>query len=229
MSLTCKRLHDLLHVLPEIRWPFDSERLPQNGIYFFYELGEVWGHGGDRSRIVRVGTHREGNFRSRMADHYVIDERKMEFGPNHAAPKDRSIFRKNIGRALLHRGSDAYEAIWNIDLTTPASRERIGSRRDVEKEREIESSVTRILRERFAFRWIELKGQERRIGPQGLEAPLIGTLARCSECRPSSNWLGRFSPKAKIANSGLWLEQHLQAAELNQGSMAEFTALISGP
>lgn len=96
MSLTCERLHDLVQELPETRWPFDSDRLPRNGIYFFYEAGEIWGHGGDCPRIVPVGTHREGNFRSRMADHYVIDERKMGFNRNQAAPKDRSIFRKNM-------------------------------------------------------------------------------------------------------------------------------------
>ncbi len=226
MSLTCKRLHDLVQELSEIRWPFDSDHLPRNGIYFFYEAGEIWGHGGDRPRIVRVGTHREGNFRSRTADHYVIDERKMGFNRNQAAPKDRSIFRKNIGRALLHRDRDPYEALWNIDFTTRASRETNGSRRDVEKEKQIEGQVTRILRERFTFRWIELEGQERRMGSQGLEAVLIGTLARCGECRPSSNWLGRFSPKPKIAQSGLWLEQHLQAPELTEDSIAEVAAVF---
>jgi hypothetical protein len=223
----CKRLHDLVQELPETRWPIDSDDLPRNGIYFFYEAGEIWGHGGGRPRIVRVGTHREGNFRSRMADHY-IDERKMAFNRNQPAPKDRSIFRKNIGRALLHRARDRYEATWNIDFTTRASREKDGSRRDLEKEREIESQVTHILQERFTFRWIELEGQERRMGSQGLEAVLIGTLARCGECCASSNWLGRFSPKAKIAQSGLWLEQHLQAPELTGDSMTEFGALFCG-
>ena len=225
MSLTCKRLHNLVQELPETRWPFHSDHLPLNGIYFFYEAGEIWGHGGDRPRIVRVGTHREGNFRSRMVDHYVIDDLKMGFNRNQAAPKDRSIFRKNIGRALLHRDRDPYEAMWNIDFTTRASRETNGFRRDVEKEKQIEGQVTRILRERFTFRWIKLEGQKRRMG---LEAELIGTLARCGECHPSSNWLGRFSPKPKIAQSGLWLEQHLQAPELTEASMAEVSALFCG-
>jgi hypothetical protein len=220
----CKRLHELAQKLPETRWPLDLSHLPRNGIYFFYEVGEIWGHGDDNPRIVRVGTHREGNFRSRIADHYVIDERKMEFSQNQAAPKDRSIFRKNLGRSLLHRDRDPYEPIWNIDFTTRASRERNAARRDVEKEKQIEYQVTRILRERFMFRWIEVEGQKRRMGSQGLEATLIGTLARCDECCPSPNWLGRFSPKPKIAKSGLWLEQHLQAAEFTEDSIADVEA-----
>jgi hypothetical protein len=222
----CKRLHDLIRELPETRWPFSLKILPRNGIYFFYEAGEIWGHGGDRPRIVRVGTHREGNFPSRMADHYVINPRRMVVSRDQPAPKDRSIFRKNIGRALLHRDGDPYEALWNIDFTTRASREVNGHRRDIEKEQRIEDHVTRILREEFAFRWIELDGQERRMGPEGLEAVLIGTLAKCGECHGSLGWLGRFSPKPKIRQSGLWLEQHLQSCELSEDSMTAVTTLI---
>src|SRR5207247_1577594 len=143
---------ELVHDLPEVRWPFDYDHLPRNGIYFFCEKGEIWGHGGNSPRIVRVGTHREGNFRSRMADHYVINQRKMEFNRNQPAPKDRSIFRKNIGRAILHRDCDPYEAIWNIDFTTLASRQMNGSHRDPAKEKQIEADVTHILRELFTFR-----------------------------------------------------------------------------
>jgi hypothetical protein len=89
MSEACARLHELVFLLPEVRWPFDPESFPRNGIYFFHECGEHWGHGDDRPRIVRVGTHREGNFRSRIADHYVIDERKLTFSRDQPAPKDR--------------------------------------------------------------------------------------------------------------------------------------------
>jgi hypothetical protein len=166
-----------------------------------------------------------------MADHYIIDERKLGFNRNQAAPKDRSIFRKNIGRALLHRDGDPYEDLWDIDFTTRVSRESNGFRRDVEKEKQIEINVTNILRERFAFCWIELEGQDRRMGSHGLEAALIGTLAKCGECRPSTNWLGRFSPRPKIAQSGMWLEQHLQAPELTEFAWNELVALesVHGP
>jgi len=56
MSELCKRLHEQLEQLPLIRYPFKLDQLPENGIYFFYEDGEIWGHGGDKPRIVRVGT-----------------------------------------------------------------------------------------------------------------------------------------------------------------------------
>ena len=66
--------------------------VPLNGIYLLYERGEL-GHGADR--IVRVGTHTGKNqLVSRLKQHFVHEN------------KDRSIFRKNIGRAILNRQQD---------------------------------------------------------------------------------------------------------------------------
>jgi hypothetical protein len=150
-----------------------------------------------------------------MADHFVLNERKMEFNANQSSPKDRSIFRKNIVRAILKRDADPYLPLWEIDFTTRASRASRSAERNVAKEREIEAQVTQHLRERFSFRWIAVDGEARRMGREGLEASLIGTLSECDECLPSSGWLGRFSPKPKIAKHGLWLEQHLDAPGLS--------------
>jgi len=227
LSSECQQLHRFVHTLSEVRWPFDLERLPHNGIYFFHETGESWGHGGDLVRIVRVGTHREGNFRSRIREHFLINERKMLFNMDQPAPKDRSIFRKNIGLALLHQANDPYEAVWSIDQMKPSARLASAGKRDVAKEREIERQVTRILRENFSFRCIELEGQERRMGTQGLESRFIGTAAVCDECRPSERWLGRCSPKPKIVDSGLWQEQHLTSPALSESEITELSVLCS--
>lgn len=222
MSDICEALHGFVWRLPEVRWPFMLDQLPRNGIYFFFEAGELAGHGSDRPRIVRVGTHREGNFRSRMADHYIVNERKMNFTREQGAPKDRSIFRKNIGRAILNRDHNPYLATWEIDFTTRSARESRGAQRDLEKERAIEATVTQQLRERFSFRWIAVEGQERRMGTGGLESALIGTVSGCKCCRPSKEWLGRFSPKSKIAESGMWLEQHLYDPGFSLEAFAQF-------
>ena len=82
MSELCKWLHEQLEQLPLISFPFRLELLPKNGIYFFYEAGEVWGHGGNKLRIVRVGTHKNGNFRNRIKEHYLLDETWMNFDKN---------------------------------------------------------------------------------------------------------------------------------------------------
>jgi len=216
MSELCKWLHEQLQQLPLIKFPFNLEQLPDNGIYFFYEQGEIWGHGGDKPRIVRIGTHRDGNFRSRIAEHYLLDESKMNFDKNKAKPSDRSIFRKNIGRALLNRHNDKYLQVWEIDFTIKKNRENFRHLRDIEKEIEIESEITIILRKNFSFRYLELGSQAERIGTAGLESSLIGTISHCKLCRPSNKWLGKDSPKKQIKESGLWLVQHLKANGINE-------------
>ena len=212
----CKWLHCKLEELPFFRYPFRLDELPLNGIYFFYEDGEEWGHDGNHPRIVRIGTHKGNNFRSRINDHYLFDDRKMNFNQMKSAPKDRSIFRKNIGRAMLTRENDEYLKIWNIDFTSRDKREQFGHMRDIQKEKKIESRITQKLRGDFAFRFLIMGNQSDRIGLQGLESSLIGTLAKCDLCCPSKNWLGNYSSIQKINNSGLWLVQHLNSDAINE-------------
>jgi hypothetical protein len=214
MSELCDWVHVQLDRLPLVKFPFKPEKLPNNGIYFFYEAGEAWGHGEPKPRIVRIGTHREGNFRSRIAEHFLLNDHAMEFDQDRPAPHDRSIFRKNIGRALLVQAGDDYLQVWNRCFTTTATRLAFGHLRDIDKEKRLEAEVTRIIRETFSFRYIPVEGEERRMGGQGLEKALIGTVARCQACRPSSEWLGGHSPVEKVRESGLWLSHHLKASPI---------------
>lgn len=220
MSNTCQSLHEYVSALPRIAYPFEVTTLPRNGIYFFFENGEQWGHGGSRQRIVRVGTHRDGNFRSRISEHYLLDNRKMNFDATRPAPHDRSVFRKNLGRALLNRSKDPYLQIWEICFTHRTNRERYGHMRDVEKEKTIETQISMMLRENFAFCYIEIENQAERMGLGGLEARFIGTVSNCMSCRPSRTWLGSYSPKQKIRDSGLWLVQHLNSTPLSEIDLA---------
>lgn len=216
MSDLCKWLHVSLSALPLISFPFELAAMPCNGIYFFYERGETWGHGGGHPRIVRIGTHRDGNFRNRIAEHYVTDGRKMGFSDNLPAPHERSIFRKNLGRALLIRSQDPYLKVWELDFTSRASRKKHRHLRDVEKEKQVEREITRLLRENFSFRCIAVDEQQNRMGTTGLERYLIGTVAQCEQCRSSEQWMGRHSPVQKIRESGLWLVQHLSSPPISR-------------
>ena len=110
MSQECHQLHELFNQLERFSFPFDDSRIPANGIYILFEKGES-AHGGDR--IVRVGTRRGDNrLPSRLREHFIKEN------------KDRSIFRKNIGRALLNQRSDQFLAKWNQDLTPRESPRR---------------------------------------------------------------------------------------------------------
>jgi len=209
MSDACRRLHEELEQLPLIEFPFNLEQLPSNGIYFFYERGEIWGHDGSRLRIVRIGTHhKNGNFRRRISEHYLLGqmESRMNFDQNRPKPSDRSIFRKNIGRALLYRDRDSYLCIWDVNFMR-SENSSLRYMRDIDKERRIESEITRILRENFSFRFRMIDNQ---VGRRRMESSLIETVASCGLCRPSGNWLGNHSPVHQIRESGLWLVQHLR-------------------
>ncbi len=172
----CAWLHLQLQVLPLFAFPYNPATLPRNGLYFFYEKGEVWGHGGDHPRIVRIGTNTgEGNLANRISEHFLLDSKKMDFDETRPAPKDRSIFRKNLGRALHSKNNNPYLSTWDIDFTTRANRLNFRQLRDIAKEKEMEEAITLLLRENFSFRFI--KTDPLVIDREEMEKKVIGTIA----------------------------------------------------
>jgi hypothetical protein len=236
-SELCRWLHEKLESLYFLKFPFDLTKLPDNGIYFFYEEGENSTHfnynyddsmhadnntssisTNAKARIVRIGMHMEGNFSSRISEHFLLNDaaKTMNFTISNPKPSDRSIFRKNIGRALLNKENDYYQKMWDIDFMTRENCNNYGIMRNIQKEKDIESAITRILREKFSFRFIPLEGQVKRIGRLAIESKLIGTIASCNLCKASDNWLGKYSPIPQIRNGKLWLSQHLDSPGLSK-------------
>ena len=200
MSTACGQLHALARRLSRFKFPFNAAQVPSSGIYLLFEKGEA-GHDGDR--IVRVGTHTgDGNLRQRLQEHFLHEN------------KDRSIFRKNIGRAMLARDNDNFLAQWEWDLTSHANRGKYGSLVDVDKLRSVEARVTEYLVDNCSFAVLPVGGDVVKRARLDLEATLIATVAQCPACGPSRNWLGLFSPKPTIRRSGLWQIQHLSATPL---------------
>jgi hypothetical protein len=66
--------------------------------------------------------------------------------------------------------------------------------------------------------------ESRRVGTLGIESRLIGT--RCMMCKPSDNWLGKFSPLPQIKSGKLWLSQHLTATRLTEQDKSEIEDAI---
>lgn len=220
----------MLGLLPLVRYPFSLRDLPENGIYFFYEDGENADHGGVRQpRIVRVGTHRDGNLQSRINDHYLLENESkyMDFSVDKRAPKDRSIFRKHLGRALLSRDKSPYRELWEIDFTKKDNQCRYRETRDITIERKYEQQITEILRTSFGFRCIPIDEERLRVGVGGLESKIIGTLAACRSCSPSRKWLGQYHPDIKINKSGLWQVQHLSAPGLDDHDCGFLESLLT--
>lgn len=211
----CSWLHIKLDSLPYIKFPFNKAMLPERGIYFFYEEGQNSDHGnGLRPRIVRIGTHKNNNFRSRISEHFLTNESKLNFNQHQPKPSNRSIFRKNIGRAILNRNKSNYLNIWEIDFTIKANKMARGSDREIKLERKLEMQITKLLREKFTFKYISLEVDSERIGSGAMEWKLISAVSSCDICMPTSDWLGKYSPKREISSGKLWLSQGLQSPSL---------------
>jgi len=201
-SSVCAELHTWANQLTLFSFPYDETKVPENGIYILFEKGES-GHG--RNRIVRIGTHTGQNqLRSRLRQHFL------------ASNKDRSIFRKNIGRCLLNKMHDPYLPIWELDMTTKLARDTHGKKIDHEKQVSTEKQISDYMRKNFFFGVICVNNKEERLA---LESKIISTVSRCKDCRPSKNWLGLSSPKDKIKESGLWLVNELYKEPLNDQDM----------
>lgn len=208
MSDACRFIHDFAGNLGRHKFPFEPKEIPESGIYLLFEAGETV-HGTDR--IVQVGTHSgKRRLRSRLREHD---------SPN----KDRSILRKNIGRALLCESNDPFLEKWNLDLTSREARRKHGSSVDFKRQGAIEEAVTDRIRGTFSFVAFPVEDKDTRFK---LKSGIISTLSLCDCCRPSEQWLGRFSPKRKIRESGLWLTQGLCKEPLSEDEISYLRAMV---
>lgn len=192
----------------------EQEKIPENGIYILFEKGE-FAH--STNRIVRIGTHKgDNNLRSRLHEHFLKEN------------KDRSIFRKNIGRAFLnkYKNSSSTPKQWEIDLTTKKNRELHADFIDSENQTKVEKKVTEYIQDNFSFVVFQVDDKNKRLE---IEKKLISTVSLCDECKSSKNWLGLFSPKEKIRESGLWNVQHIfkENLLLSDEDMAELKQMLN--
>ena len=198
MENYCKYIHKLFCGVKRFTFPFCKNKIPKNGIYVLFENGEI-AHSVDR--IVRIGTHTGQNqLYSRLNQHFLVEN------------KDRSIFRKNIGRAILNKNNDDFIKYWELDLTTRHSKEKYLGKIDNKKQNEIEKAVTNYIQNNFSFIVFEVDDKDRRLT---IESKIISTVSLCGECKQTQQWLGNYSTKRKIIESGLWLVNELWKEPLN--------------
>lgn len=198
MSDVCKQLHEILSAGKRFEFSIDYDNIPKNGIYVMFEKGES-AHGVDR--IVRIGTHSGDNqLRSRIYQHFELEN------------KNRSIFRKNIGRCILNQSHHPYLSTWELDTTSRKNKEAYGHLVDKEFEQEVEKQISSYIQQNFSFVILEVATKEDRLL---FESRLIGTVSNCNDCAPSENWFGYNSPVEKIRKSGLWQVMELYAQPLS--------------
>lgn len=198
-EVSAEQIHIYVNSMP--RYSYESlASIPfRNGIYIMFEQGESL-YGVDR--IVRVGTHvSEGRLVNRLVDHFNKED------------KNGSIFRKNIGRALLNQRNDTYIRIWNLDTRKQdvylAYKESINA----EKESQLEREITEYIRKNITFTCIGANTEQDRLR---FEEGLISALNHDPTFKPSLRWLGLSSPVDDIVKCGMWLRQGLDAAPITQ-------------
>ncbi len=204
-----ERTYQILDHLPRHSFPFDEAKIPLNGIYFLFEQGEL-GHRG--SRVVRVGTLTgKKQLRSRLRQHFLLENR------------NRSIFRKNIGRALLSKEGNPLLSQWEIDLTPAQARRAYAGIVDLEKLNEVEKRVTEYIQKQFGFVVVRCDDKQLRLT---MESLTISTISLCHECGPSPDWLGSYSPKRKISESGLWQVNELYKCPMDEKGYELLCSLV---
>ena len=214
MESLAVRLHQLFNQQKRFSFPFQEKKdeIPSNGIYVIFEKGETF-HGMDR--ITRVGTHTgEDQLFSRLNQHFLKEN------------KNRSIFRKNIGRSLLHKENHPYAKEWEYDTTSREGKEKYAELLNLEFEKELEKRISTHIHENLSFVVFEVKTKEDRLF---WEEKIIATLSKAAkqgEIKPSDKWLGNFSPIEKIRNSGLWLVQGLDKEGLTEDEFEKLKKLI---
>lgn len=212
MSEICNTLHQVINQQERFYILFNSDKIPKNGIYILFEVGET-AHNVDR--IVRVGTHTGMNqLKSRLRQHFMNEN------------KDRSIFRKNIGRALLNKVQDPFLEQWNLDLTTREAKEQYERFIDSQKQQEVKKEVSDYIQNYFSFIVFQVDDKSKRLT---LESKIISTVSLCNDCHATNSWLGLDAPNKKIRECGLWLVNALlskmELEELIKQIEFQFTTL----
>jgi len=206
----CDVIHKLFNQLPKLKWNDIQTIQFDNGIYIVFEKGELYKK---YDRIVRIGTHTsDGRLKARLKNHFITEN------------KDGSIFRKNIGLALLSLADDPYAEIWNLNTSSPDVCAKYATKIDKLYQKNIEQKVTQYIQDNMSFVCIPVDQTSDRLR---LEEGLIATLNQSAEFRSSSNWLGLHNPKSEISQSGLWNSQCLNGDPLNQRELKHIADIVS--
>jgi hypothetical protein len=180
----------------------DFENLPEKGIYFLFEKGELRSTSGRGLRIVRVGAQAimpfsRSSMQNRLLSHRGNDE---DLGGKHR----RSVLRKLIGRAVMKRDK----------ISIPTWEKRVQPH---PKEKQVEEKISKYVRDNFKFLYLDVDSDPeswrmRKYFKKNLLS-LLGNFKKEEFIDPpSKKWLGnQLSGKdEKVAASGLWNAMHVK-------------------
>ena len=174
---------------------------PTRGVYFFLEDGEVRSDSGNGLRVVRVGTHAltvgaKTALWTRLSQHRGVTKTG---GGNHRG----SIFRLIIGAALSAKPG-YYFPSWGKG-SSASTEVREG---EISLEREVSDVIGKM-----PFIWVPIEDEPGPDSDRGyIERNLISLLSNYNKPSldpPSTKWLGLFSDRERVRESGLWNSRHV--------------------
>ena len=200
-------LMDFLANLPNQARPLSqlvgNRDMPQRGVYFFREPGEVCPDGSPR--IVRVGTHAvstgsKSTLRARLKTHLG----SQSGSGNHRG----SIFRLHLGHALLSKEGRSLPT-WGKGSVAPV--ELRSSPEALANESALENKVSQHIGAMEVL-WVDVPDEPSSESDRAfIERNAIGLLSsrRNPPATSSTNWLGSYSHREEIRSSRLWNLRHI--------------------
>ena len=185
---------------------------PPRGVYFFYENSESRSGEGAGRRVVRIGTHGLKNgarstLWGRLSQHRGSSRSGLG---NHRG----SIFRLLVGVALANRINIPLPESWGVAGTAGEAARRLNVDRNAVNEAEaaIEALVSEYIGQ-MPFLWLNVSDDPGPNSSRGLiernTIALLSGYSRPAADRPSTEWLGQYSDRARVRLSGLWNNNHV--------------------
>jgi hypothetical protein len=200
--LALGRLAEILGGLRVLRECRGSDGWPQQGVYFFFEPGEVRAVGSDH-RVVHVGTHAliatsQATLWGRLWPHRGHVGGRHRGGGNHRA----SVFRRHVGAAIIRREKLPGELLdsW-LDGHGPSLSWAV---QEAQVERTVSDHIGAM-----PFLWLSVPDRADRGYVERNSIALTSWLAEGMD-QPSPRWLGRDAVRTEISQSGLWNVDHIR-------------------
>ena len=195
-------LHDIFNVLRRFSYPYQKKRgkewiVPRNGIYVFFEKGEVYTNpqGYLQDRIVRVGIHTKDSEKGTQRGNKLFSRLDQHFRGNMNA----SSFRKYVGDSLQNKHK---QPISNI-----------------------EKQVSTYMRENFSFVVFEVETQKEREDWEEKLTSTLGQAGK-NGLISFPNWLGKYSSNINVRTSGLWQSDEMNGHPLNLKELQQLLQII---
>ena len=173
-----------------------AEELPRQGVYFFFDDNEPTTFSTSIPRLVRIGTHgvsagSVATLRNRLRTHLGT----RAGAGNHRA----SVFRLHVGRAIIQRDQLEQDfPSWGKGQSAP--------KEITEREAPLEAKVSKYIGNLRVLFVPVLDTAGTGSMRATIERQFISMFTEnlCAIEDTSSTWLGRFSDKPSIRDSGLW-------------------------